>query len=188
MLKRYFESLKVRDLIIGRIALLILLSVSTLTIAAPSWTGYEAARITIAFLTLFATVALYWVGKNGYIFSVTGLLDIVINRNFGAFHDFDKTSREKMERIEEQRLLLDNYASDCPNFSLLQFFHYIHTKKNIDTDFRRLADSPRFRGKLEINFWILILAHFFVCQRIANRKDRVMRIIFDEVNKKRRGR
>ena len=183
-LRKYFESLKVRDLIIGRIALLILLFVSTLTIAVHDLTDNLCGKIIVSLLTVFPTVALYWVGKNGYVLSIAGLFHMIIDKNFSPLKNMRDITEQKMECVEEQKLLLSNYAADCPDLTLLQVLHGDRIRKDANVKYRHLANNPRFRKKLEVNCCIFILAHFFACERIADKKIRIIGVIEDEVNKK----
>ena len=182
-LRKYFESLKVRDLIVGRIALFLLLSVSILTIAVPSLTADFYGKIIVSFVTAFSTVALYWVGNNGYVLSVAGLFNMIIDKNFSPLKNFGDINEEEMRCVEEQKLLLSNYAADCPDLTLLHVLHGNRTKKDTDDEYRRLANSPRFREKLKVNCFMFILAHFFACENIADEKIRVMATIDDIVRK-----
>ena len=181
---RYFESLKVRDLIVGRIAMLLLLSLSIVTISIPSMADPWWGKLIIAVFTVFPTVALYWVGKNGYFLSVSSLFNMILHKNLTPLKMRHGIPQNQAECIEEQKTLLSSYVADCPNLVLLLMLHVNYANKIINEDYRRLADSSRFREQLKVNFWIFILAHFFACQRIADEKIRIIRIIEDEVNKK----
>ncbi len=183
-LRKYFESLKVRDLIIGRIALFLLLLVSTLTIVVHDLTNNFCGKIIVSLLTVFPTVALYWVGKNGYVLSIAGLFHMIIDKNFSPLKNMGDIADKKMKCVEEQKLLLSNYAADCPDLTLLQVLHGDRIRKDANDKYRHLANNPRFRKKLEVNCCIFILAHFFACERIADKKIRIMGVIEDEVNKK----
>ena len=183
-LRKYFESLKFRDLIVGRIALLLLLSVSIITIAVPNLTETLCGKLIVSFVTVFSTVALYWVGNNGYVLSVAGLFNMIIDKNFSPQQNFSDITKENMKCIEEQRLLLSNYAADCPDLTLLHVLHGNRVRKDVNNKYRQIANNPRFRKELKVCCFTFVLAHFFACEMIADEKIRIIGVIQDEVDKK----
>ena len=180
----YFESLKVRDIIVGRLALLLLLSLSIVTISIPGMADPWWGKIIIAVFTVFPTVALYWVGKNGYFLSISSLFHMILHKELTIPQMHHGIAKNKAECIDEQRALLESYVADCPKLSLLLVLHGNRARKSINDDYRRLADSPCFREQLKVSRWKYFLAHFFTCQMIANKKIHTMRVIQDEVDKK----
>ena len=178
--KEYFESLKLRDTIIGRCVLVLSVFLIALGLAEemylPNWLE--------AFFSFTFIMLLYWLAQNGYFATVAALFTVILESNFNPWSKNTETLDDKdIERIEEQRALLTNYASNCPLLPLLYFIHQNRVKKLTSPFYRKYADSPRFREKLKPNCFMYILAHFLPCEKYADQKNRVMASIDDRIYK-----
>ena len=175
ILKLYFESLKFRDTIIGRCVLG--LSVAWIVI------DFSATPLWLELLPAFVFVMLlYWIAQNGYFATTAALFSMILENNFNLWlKNMENLNEKDIERIEGQRVLLTNYAADCPSLRLLYFIHQNRVKKLMSSTYRKYADSPRFREKLKPNGVMYMLAHFLPCEKYADQKYRVMASIDDKV-------
>ena len=167
-LKQYYESLKFRDTIIGRLALV--LSVAWMFVNISESLHWFEVLPAFLFIML-----LYWVAQNGYFATIAALLSIVQENNFNPWlKNTDRLGEEDIKRIEEQRVLLANYAVASPKLPLLYFIHENSAKKIVYPPYQFFANNPRFRKKLKVNLMMNFFAHFLPCERYTNKKYRVM--------------
>ena len=175
ILKLYFESLKFRDTIIGRCVLA--LSVAWIVLDFPE------TLLLLELLPAFIFVMLlYWIAQNGYFATIAALFSMILENNFNLWlKNIKNLTKEDIKYIEGQRVLLTNYAAECPSLRLLYFIHQNRVKKLMSPFYRKYADSPRFREKLKPNCVMYMLAHFLPCEKYAEQKYRVMTSIDDKV-------
>ena len=174
-LNLYFESLKFRDTILGRCALV--LSVIWIFVdVSPSIHWFEVLP---AFIFV---MLLYWVAQNGYLATISALFSMLLENSFNPWLKNTKNLKEEdINLIEEQRALLTNYAAECPSLRLLCFIHQNRAKKIISPAYRFYADNQEFREKLKVNCLWNFLAHFLPCEKCADKKYSVMYEIDDLV-------
>ena len=168
ILKLYFESLKFRDTIIGRCVLV--LSVSWIFVELAE--GLHWLEILPAF---FSVMLLYWIAQNGYFATTAALFSMILENNFSPWlKNVEKITEKDIERIEEQRVLLTNYAAASPKLSLLYFIHQNRVKKLKSPSYRFYAEHPQFKKALTIGFTRNLIAHFFPCEKYTEKKLHVM--------------
>ncbi len=177
ILKKYFESLKFRDTIIGRFALVS--SVAWIFVDLPE--SLYWLEILPAFLFV---MLIYWVAQNGYFATIAALFSMVLENNFNPWlKNTDELDKENIKLIEEKRVLLTNYAAAAPNLRLLYFIHRNRIKKSMSLSYRFYAEHPRFKKELKIGFCRYLIAHFLPCERYTDKKIRAMTSINDIIRK-----
>ena len=168
ILKQYFEALKLRDTIIGRCVLG--LSVAWIVI------DFSETPLWLELLPAFVFVMLlYWIAQNGYFATTAALFSMILENNFSPWlKNIEKIAEKDIKRIDEQRVLLTNYAAAAPKLSLLYFIHQNRVKKIKSHSYRFYAEHPYFKKALKIGFTRNIIAHFLPCEKYTEKKLHVM--------------